>query len=279
MRRAHGFCVPEEGSLRDSAGLFGFLQEKVCVRHACVCCHRRFRTLEGVRAHMLAKSHCRVRMDDDATLLELWPFYDLEDSWLLSGRPRLRVDALGELVLPSGTKLGHRSLQSAYRQRHRAEDTRLSVQAARRNLLRARLGGMRGTAFQGRLGAHASDGRAVWPPPPSITNPNRLPPPPTAFHHHPPPPTASHRLPSPSTASHGLPPPSIAFSHLPRSSTSPHRLPPGMGHTWPAARGRRLSRGLEARAPDARKRANPNPNPNRMLVRELTLTLTLTGCS
>ena len=97
----------------------------------------------------------------------MWPYYDLEERWLERARAMGYVDALGERVLPSGVKLGHRSLRRAYVQSYRTDDTRLSVLAARRNLLRARIGGMRGTAFVGRLGGGGGGGgggeaRAVW---------------------------------------------------------------------------------------------------------------------
>ena len=144
MRRTHGFVVPTSG-LHDAAGLFGMLQAKLWRAHACVCCHRRFGSVEAVRAHMLAKGHCRLDLEraDERTLVEVAPFYDVDSAlpWL-----RRRVgylDANGEIVLPSGRTLGHRALRSAYRQRYQKEDTRVSVVAARRSYearVRTRLG-------------------------------------------------------------------------------------------------------------------------------------------
>ena len=99
MRRVHGFVVPTVGLL-DARGLFAYLQEKVYRRHACVCCHRRFGSVEAARDHMHAKRHCRLNLDDDRALAEVAAFYNLDAAWIV--RHVGRMDANGELVLPTG---------------------------------------------------------------------------------------------------------------------------------------------------------------------------------
>ena len=148
MRVAQSFFVPTAG-LDDVYGLFAFLQEKICARHTCICCHRSFETLEGVRDHMSAKGHCRLSLDDRRSLLELAPFYDpTHPSW--PGAKKVGyIDGLGELVLPSGRTLGARTLRQVYRQKFQPDDNRVSVVAARRVAQRLQLRnmgyGMRGS--------------------------------------------------------------------------------------------------------------------------------------
>jgi hypothetical protein len=55
----------------------------------------------------------------------------LAASWLRPARGV--IDGLGELVLPSGRTLGHRSLRSIYRQHQKSDDTRVSVAALRQH--------------------------------------------------------------------------------------------------------------------------------------------------
>ena len=134
MRSTHNFYVPEEAALIDAKGLFSYLQEKIYRRHTCIYCHRRFRTLEAVRTHMEAKSHCKLGFDCDESVAELAPFYNLHESWWARRAEVGTIDGLGELVLKGGRRLGHRSLLYAYRQKQQVADTRLSVLAARRSL-------------------------------------------------------------------------------------------------------------------------------------------------
>jgi pre-60S factor REI1 len=149
MRTVHSFYVPEKG-LIDAKGLFSYVQEKICRHATCLYCHRRFGTPEAARAHMAAKGHAKLNFHDEGSLLlEYARYYDFADGgsgrcWLAAtqrARRHMRVDALGEMVLPSGRSLGHRGLLQAYRQKHGggAEDTRVSVQAARAYYRHARV--------------------------------------------------------------------------------------------------------------------------------------------
>ena len=172
MRSAYGFSPPEEEALINASGLFAFLQQRVCLRHTCVLCARRFRTLDGFREHMVAKAHCRLDLECEESLAELAPFYDLERSWLARRWRVGYIDGLGELVLPRGRRVGHRSLQRVYAQRSRVDDMRLSVRAARHVVqarMRTRMLGIHSRATRARRDAngstvsqsHASLGAAV----------------------------------------------------------------------------------------------------------------------
>ena len=159
MRSAYGFSLPEEEALINASGLFAFLQQRVCLHHTCVLCARRFRTLDACREHMVAKAHCRLDLECEETLAELAPFYDLERSWLARRWRVGYVDGLGELVLPRGRRLGHRSLQRLYAQRGHVDDMRLSVRAARHDMqarMRTRMMGFHGRATRPRRDAHGN---------------------------------------------------------------------------------------------------------------------------
>ena len=129
MRRAHSFFVPDTDScaLVDAAGLFCYLQEKVCRHHTCLFCSRPFGSAEACRDHMRDKAHCKLNLEADAAALELSEFYAfLGRPARPAGRARRGAAApsdddglVGTVVagmLPSGQRLGHRSLRQFYRQ-------------------------------------------------------------------------------------------------------------------------------------------------------------------
>lgn len=122
--KAHGFLVPSAKKLVDPMGLFAYLQEKICRFNTCLKCNRPFDSLEAVRMHMRDVSHCRVNCDDEDGALELSRFYTAKTAGSAAetaaaftlmvhgsaGEAAMCPDT-GELVLPSGARLGHRSLQ------------------------------------------------------------------------------------------------------------------------------------------------------------------------
>lgn len=147
MSRYHGFFVPEQEYLVDSEGLMQYLADKVCVGNICLYCNgkgRGFGTGEAVRKHMVDKSHCKVAYEAEEDKLELSDFYDFTSSYPdaqwedLSDDEDLHgsnesegesdeeedVPTSGirygdnefELVLPSGARLGHRSMRRYYNQ-------------------------------------------------------------------------------------------------------------------------------------------------------------------
>ena len=71
---------------------------------------------------MKAKSHCKLNVERDEGARELARFYDFSRSYRgeEGGEGRRKKAAFidgegGELVLPNGTRLGHRSLKTFYR--------------------------------------------------------------------------------------------------------------------------------------------------------------------
>lgn len=154
MQHAHGFFVPERKYLTDLDGLLRYLADKVSVGNVCLWCNGRgrgFHDLGAVQKHMLDKSHCKVAYDSQEDQLELSDFYDFRSSYAdyrkkddwedvsddtsddneesvweevsdeesddIPEDNGIRYgDSELELVLPSGARLGHRSLQRYYRQ-------------------------------------------------------------------------------------------------------------------------------------------------------------------
>ncbi|KAI6000479.1 C2H2 type zinc-finger-domain-containing protein [Pisolithus albus] len=154
MASVHSFFIPDAEYLVDLSGLLTYLGEKVAIGNVCIYCNGRGRelhTLEAVRKHMLDKSHCKIAYDSEDDRLEISDFYDFttsypdhgeqnvndDDEWeeleddgdvdevvnedAASGDPRnpSRVtygDTEYELVLPSGARIGHRSMKRYYDQ-------------------------------------------------------------------------------------------------------------------------------------------------------------------
>ena len=152
MRASHGFFVPERKYLVDLAGLLRYLADKVSVGNVCLWCNGRgrgFHDLGAVQKHMVDKSHCKVAYDTQEDQLELSDFYDFRSSYANAPTATdewedveeeeqddgdgeavweddddetipdngIRYgDSEYELVLPSGARLGHRSMQRYYRQ-------------------------------------------------------------------------------------------------------------------------------------------------------------------
>lgn len=87
MHKHHGFFVPDVEYLKDPAGLLTFLGLKVKRDYMCLYCNSNcqpFNSLEAVRKHMVAKSHCRVHYGDgdDEEEAELDEFYDYSSSYV-----------------------------------------------------------------------------------------------------------------------------------------------------------------------------------------------------
>ncbi|EHN03540.1 Rei1p [Saccharomyces cerevisiae x Saccharomyces kudriavzevii VIN7] len=142
MFRTHGFYVPEQKYLVDKTGLVKYLSEKIGLGNICIVCNFQGRTLAAARQHMLAKRHCKIPYESEDERLEISEFYDFtssyggfhnnttagnEDDW-----EDVESDEAGnddedlpqeylyndgtELHLPTGIKVGHRSLQRYYKQ-------------------------------------------------------------------------------------------------------------------------------------------------------------------
>nr|XP_019965966.1 PREDICTED: zinc finger protein 622 [Paralichthys olivaceus]XP_019965967.1 PREDICTED: zinc finger protein 622 [Paralichthys olivaceus] len=137
MTKVHSFFIPDVEFLVDLRGLIRYLGEKVGAGNVCLWCNekgRSFYSAEAVQSHMTDKSHCKLFTDGDAAL-EFADFYDFrssypdgkegEDSEMIEDLPDDKNleydDETLELTLPSGAKIGHRSLMRYYKQRFGAQ--------------------------------------------------------------------------------------------------------------------------------------------------------------
>ncbi|XP_015233798.1 PREDICTED: zinc finger protein 622 [Cyprinodon variegatus] len=137
MTKVHSFFIPDLEFLVDLKGFLRYLGEKVGAGNVCLWCNekgRSFYSTEAVQNHMIDKSHCKLFTDGDAAL-EFADFYDFrssypdrkegedkgmddEDDDQLPDDKNLEYDDdTMELTLPSGAKIGHRSLMRYYKQR------------------------------------------------------------------------------------------------------------------------------------------------------------------
>ncbi|KAJ2453037.1 pre-60S factor rei1 [Coemansia sp. RSA 2424] len=140
MSLAHSLFVPDLEYVVDLRGLIKYLADKVSVANVCLYCNGRGRalqSLEAVRRHMLDKGHTKIAYETEIDILEISDFYDFSSTYpdaeeqddadmqldLVKAGGRQSMPSAsrleeedGELVLPSGTRIGHRSLQRYYKQ-------------------------------------------------------------------------------------------------------------------------------------------------------------------
>lgn len=145
MAKVHTFFIPDMGHVCDLEGLVKFLGVKLGVYHVCLWCSTKcYRNLESVKKHMRDKGHQKMKFEGE-TLLEYTDFYSfdgdstVEEEFEILDESSFTVvdgstssvalysrdgqsniikenDSEFELVLPSGAKLGHRSLFRYYKQ-------------------------------------------------------------------------------------------------------------------------------------------------------------------
>ncbi|KAI9506246.1 C2H2 type zinc-finger-domain-containing protein [Coemansia spiralis] len=142
MARAHSLFIPDLEYLVDLRGLIKYLGDKLSVANVCLYCNGRGRmlqSLEAVRRHMLDKGHTKIAYDTEIDILEISDFYDFSSTYPdahehdadeeldsdalmhasgrgnLPGAAHLEEDD-GELILPNGNRVGHRSLHRYYKQ-------------------------------------------------------------------------------------------------------------------------------------------------------------------
>lgn len=151
MFKDHGFFIPEQKYLTDKHGLFKYFSEKIGLGNLCLVCSFQGRSLEAVRAHMLSKKHCRIPYELEEEKLEISEFYDFSSTYEELDREahqdegewedvddvedaadgedsdneelpqHILYDDGVELHLPTGVKVGHRTLQRYYRQNLKPE--------------------------------------------------------------------------------------------------------------------------------------------------------------
>jgi len=121
MMTNYSFFLPDPEFITDLEGLMGYLGAKVGQGHMCLWCNKRFSSVRDVQRHMVDTGHCKLRFDTEA-MMEYDEWYDYTASYPDQENPEGEVDlnvlddSGFELVLPSGTKIGHRSLLRYYKQ-------------------------------------------------------------------------------------------------------------------------------------------------------------------
>eukprot|EP00002_Diphylleia_rotans_P007780 TRINITY_DN17440_c0_g1_i1.p1 TRINITY_DN17440_c0_g1~~TRINITY_DN17440_c0_g1_i1.p1 ORF type:complete len:430 (-),score=119.03 TRINITY_DN17440_c0_g1_i1:338-1627(-) len=164
MTKEHSFFIPDIEYLVDLEGLIGYLGEKISVGNICLYCNgkgRAFHSLEGVRSHMIEKSHCKMIYEED-TIEEYADFYDFSPSYPTDHIPAIegaeavdgedwedveeddeqeddveevigkwkesvRIADTQELILADGKRLGHRSLAIYYKQKPHVREGRYAA--------------------------------------------------------------------------------------------------------------------------------------------------------
>ncbi|QNP97256.1 Cytoplasmic 60S subunit biogenesis factor REI1 [Yarrowia lipolytica] len=144
MTKKYSLYIPEQKYLTDLAGLMSYLGQKVGLGFECLSCSFVGRSLESVRQHMLMKGHVRIPYESEDEKLELGDFYDFtssydkklpvsdavandDEDWEDDDEEinsddeyddgMLYTDETGtQLALPSGARIGHRSMARYYKQ-------------------------------------------------------------------------------------------------------------------------------------------------------------------
>ncbi|CAB3401539.1 unnamed protein product [Caenorhabditis bovis] len=126
MRFHHDFQLPDQKYLVDEAGCMSYLGLKVGAGRCCIYCpdvKARFASVADCQKHMRDKQHCKLRRDPES-MIELADFYDY--SSMYDNDDENAADILFDdgwtLTLPSGAKIGHRSLFRYFKQYLRPVD-------------------------------------------------------------------------------------------------------------------------------------------------------------
>jgi len=130
MTNKHSFFLPDPEFLVNLEGLLEYLGAKVGQGFMCLWCNEKgkaFHSLDDVQRHMADKGHCKLLHEGEA-LIEYDDWYDYTSSYpegeegeeKKDSESEVSLDVLDDtgyqLVLPSGAKIGHRSLLRYYRQ-------------------------------------------------------------------------------------------------------------------------------------------------------------------
>lgn len=145
MFSAHGLYIPERSFLVNLEGFLEFVSELVTVEHCCLACGFEARSLEGIRQHIRSKGHCKIPYETKEERAAMAHFYDFtidevkpststkkvafaaedgssdaeeeEAENEASHYSIVHVDQSGvELTLPTGPRIGHRSMVRYYKQ-------------------------------------------------------------------------------------------------------------------------------------------------------------------
>lgn len=136
LTEKHSFFLPDPDYLVDLEGMMTHLGEKVGLGFMCLYCNLRsknFLSIDAVQKHMVDKQHCKI-LNEGKSLAEFSRFYDYSTSYPEAKAQNERMEHDGdnerdeevqietiddsgyELTLPSGAKIGHRSLMRYYKQ-------------------------------------------------------------------------------------------------------------------------------------------------------------------
>lgn len=94
MNLAHGFFIPEDQYLIDLDGMMEYLGFKVGAGATCLWCSKQFKSVHGVRLHMLYKDHCKILYDQEKAIEEFKNFYDY------SKQEQIQMKPLNQLAIP-----------------------------------------------------------------------------------------------------------------------------------------------------------------------------------
>ncbi|KAG8442510.1 hypothetical protein GDO86_011344 [Hymenochirus boettgeri] len=171
MTKVHSFFIPDIEYLQDLQGLIKYLGEKVGFGKICLWCNEKgksFYTTESVQAHMKDKSHCKLFTEGDSAL-EFADFYDFSSSYPDIKEEDVKMtemtedknldydDDTMELVLPSGARIGHRSLMRYYKQKFGV--SRALVVSRNQKAVRRLLQQYKALGWAGGTGSIAQHGR------------------------------------------------------------------------------------------------------------------------
>lgn len=81
LLKRFGMFIPERDYLVNLTGLMIYLGEKIGLGNMCLFCNYEARSLEAIRAHMLAKSHVKIPYETLEQKLEISDFYDFRSSY------------------------------------------------------------------------------------------------------------------------------------------------------------------------------------------------------
>ncbi|XP_017772977.1 PREDICTED: zinc finger protein 622 [Nicrophorus vespilloides] len=128
MSEIHTFFIPDIEFCTDINGLIEYLAQKVEHGYICLWCNEKgktYYTAAATRKHMLDKGHTKM-IHDGAALAEYTDFYDYSTSYpdgedeTVDSNQEVEIPEMEgnefQLVLPSGSVIGHRSLMRYYKQ-------------------------------------------------------------------------------------------------------------------------------------------------------------------
>jgi len=80
MLKHHGFFIPFVEYLTDLEGFMGYLGAKIGVGRECLWCGKQKESVYAVQQHMIAKSHCKIKLETEEDEEEYFDFYTFPDS-------------------------------------------------------------------------------------------------------------------------------------------------------------------------------------------------------